>query len=155
MLASTKHPPKYLKKHKEPEQLDLFGQTTSPESTLPDGYACLSTAVYSRIINMAGALYSLNDVSAAQLRNFIVHRCVNEPPSTAWHDYLMGMASTMSFLPTPHHQTFSRSDRAALASDWSCVQSDLNQVWQAIILAERYCHERTGQQRERQTEAAE
>jgi hypothetical protein len=63
----------------------------------------------------------------------------------------------MSFLPTPSQETFVRSDRAALASDWATVQLDLDLVWRAIVTAERHCNERPTEQRERrrETQAAE
>jgi hypothetical protein len=58
-----------------------------------------------------------------------------------WQDYVTGLASTMSFLPTPPQPTFHDSDRAALASDWLKVESDLNQAWQAATAAESDCDE--------------
>lgn len=67
-----------------------------------------------------------------------------------WQDYVMGLASTMSFLPAPPHPTFHDSDRTALASDWLKVQSDLIQAWQTVTAAESDCDEH-GEGRKYQT----
>ena len=69
-----------------------------------------------------------------------------------WQDYMMGLASTMSFLPAPLQPTFHDSDRAALASDLENVQSDLNQVWQEITDSESNCD---GQGERRKIQTAE
>jgi hypothetical protein len=154
MLTRTKPLPKHLKTQPEPEQLDLFGWRPIPESASGN---TLSATVCHQIATVACTLYGLGAEHNSHVRNLIVHRCSTEPFSSVWHDYLTGFASTMSFSPTPMQETFWRSDRAALASDWTCVQSDLNQVWSAITTAEGRCNERPRQQREwrRETQAAE
>ena|ERR1700730_8525773 len=157
MPHSLKLLPKHLKIQAEPEQLDLFGWYPSHESASSPGYI-ISSAVCNGIVSAACTHYGLSTEQNNHLRNLIVHQCSGGPASSVWYDYLTGLASTMSFLPTPFEQTFWRSDRAALASDWACVQSDLDQVWHAITTAERSCNERSAQQRERErrdTQAAE
>ena len=41
-----------------------------------------------------------------------------------WIEYLVGAAMALNPLPIPTHQAFTRSDRAALASDWQHAQMD-------------------------------
>jgi hypothetical protein len=143
--------PKYLKINTEPEQLDLFGWRPQHESTSSGG--ALSSSVCSQIASVACVYYGLSTEQNAHLRNLITHECSGDPHQPAWHDYIIGLASTMSFLPTLLHATFFHSDRAALASDWAHVQSDLDQVWHAITTAERYCNEQ--RERRRASQAAE
>lgn len=153
MLTSTKNPPNFLIVNNEPEQLDLFGWDPSPESAIVGG-AILST-VCDQIASVAGVCYGLSAEKIGQLRAEIIRQCSSEPSSAVLSDYVVGLASTMSFLPTPLQQTFLRSDRAALASDWACVQSDLNLVWHAITTSQRD-RERPGQrERRRKAQAAE
>ena len=146
MLNPTNRLPKYPTIDAEPEQLDLFGWSQSRESTITGYNIC--PIVCDQIAHAAGSRYSLSHEQNNRLRDIIVHQCSSEPAWSVWHDYVIGFAATMSFLPTPLRQTFSRSDRAALASDWACVQSDISQVWHAITTAEGNCNERSEQQRQ-------
>jgi hypothetical protein len=135
----------------EPEQLDLFGWRPAVESA-SSSECTLSTAVGFQLAAVASRCYGLSSEQNNYLRNLIVHRhCSAGPSLPSWYDYLLGVASTMSFLPTPLQETFWLSDRAALASDWACVQSDLNRVWHAVATAERECNEQRQRRREAQT----
>ena len=149
MQTSTNKLHNYLKINAEPEQLDLFGWYPPREST-SDTWHTLSSVVCDQVASTACLYHGLSTEHASHLKSLILNQCSGDPHQPAWHDYVMGLASTMSFLPTPMQQTFHHSDRAALASDWAHVQSDLDQAWRAITIAERYCDE---QQRERRREA--
>jgi hypothetical protein len=151
MLTSTKKLDNSLENKAEPEQLELFGQDhPSRESASMEEY--LSPIVCNLVANAVGCYYGL---TAAENTNFckqVVGLYSSEQAVSAWTtytDYLDGFASTMSSVPITTQQTFIRSDRDALASDWMTVQSNLNRVWQTITGAERICYERTGQQRKR------
>src|SRR5262249_45487860 len=120
----------------EPEQLDLFAGYPSHEPLSATRHT-ISSVVCHQIASAACFYHALSAQHVTHIRNLITHQCSGDSGQSVWHDYVMGLASTMSFIPTPMQQTFHQSDRAALASDWANVQSDLNQVWQAITTAER------------------
>lgn len=149
MTTLPKSFPKYLNLHKEPEQLTFDWGGREGESL---HHSCtLSTMVCDHIATVAHHCYGLTS-DPGYLRQLIFHHCSTDSTQSHWYDYVAGIASTMSFYPTSSEQTFVRSDRIALASDWERVQSDLNQVWHAITTAERSCNERSGQQRQRERE---
>src|ERR1700730_1416421 len=124
MQTFTKNIRNYLKIKDEPEQLDLFGWHPSRESASTSQHT-ISSVVCHQIASAVCAHHSLT-TNVSHLRNLLIHQCSDEPSQSVWRDYVVGLASTMSFLPTPMQQTFHHSDRAALASDWANVQSDLD-----------------------------
>jgi hypothetical protein len=144
MQTLSKHLLRSLKINAEPEQLDLFGEHPSSESTGNTGHP-LSQALCLPIAMRACLCHRLSVEHVDRLRALLTHHCSHEPASSVVYDYVVGLASTMSLWPTPMQETFSHSDRAALFSDWATVQSDLNEVWRAVTLAERDCNERSGQ----------
>jgi hypothetical protein len=153
--AMSENPNKYVTIHAEPQQLE-FDWDHHSESAPRAGYP-LSTVVCDHVANVARACHDLSSEHHSSLTSYIIH-CTSHygVASSHWHEYLQGVASTMSFLPTPSYETFVRSDRVAMASDWTTVQRDLDQVWRAITSAEQHCHERSREQEERrrETEAA-
>jgi hypothetical protein len=145
MQTPTEKIPNFLKTTEEPEQLDLFGWRPARQATSGDECG-LSDLVCHRIVSVANLWYLLSDDQNNRLRDLLVRQCSADPVSPDWHDYILGLASTVSSLPVPWRQTFLQSDRAALASDWGHVQSDLDQVWRAITTVERICNERSANQ---------
>jgi hypothetical protein len=146
-MLHTNHP----KYHAEPKQLE-FAWPNHGEPQQSHGGCVLSTMVCDHIANASRLCHSLDASHHGTLKSYILDQCSFSFPAASWnrwHDYLQGVASTMSFMPTPPEETFVRSDRVAMASDWMVVQRDLNHVWQAITCAERHCHERSKEQSER------
>jgi hypothetical protein len=178
MLTSRKSSDKPLKSREEPQQLELFGSAPRPESAAAVDPVC--PAVCDKIAAEMCQFYKLDADHSAALEQYVcamdASRVVLESaqaalkpsaelrtalesfqralqPSTALSDYVKGIASTMNFFPVPTEQTFVRSDLIAMASDWNKVQSDLNRIWGAITAAERFCHDRSGQQQKRRQAA--
>jgi hypothetical protein len=153
MSTFPKRHSNYMQFQEEPQQLDLFSWQAGSESP-PTGWS-LASPVCNGIASVAQVCYSLNTAQKHHVRNLIVHSCGSQAVDPSWYDYLVGLASTMSFLPTPFEHTFNRSDRMAQASDWACVQEDINKVWQGVTTAERCCNERQWREKrgwgERQT----
>jgi hypothetical protein len=140
-----------LKTTDEPEQLDLFGHPS--HEPVPTIGHTISPSVGYKIACAACSHHGLGAQYVSLIRNTIAHQSwANLSPE--WHDYVVGLGSTMSFWPTSMQSTFHSSDRAALASDWASVQSDLNLAWQAITTAERICNEQRERER-RETQTAE
>jgi hypothetical protein len=128
----------------EPEQLDLFGYPS--HEPVPASQCAISPSVVSQVAWGVCSHHGLGGQYANHIRNWFAHQPGGDPGRPEWRDYVVGLASSMSFWPTSIVSTFQSSDRDALASDWASVQSDLNLVWQAITTAERICNE----QRERE-----
>ena len=116
---------------KEPEQLELFGRKFL--ARLGGGcFVDLCTA----IANEVGRKQHLTASNVARLVDLVVSdraSVKDQQPFSEWFlDYLDGFGMAMNWLPVPTNQTFSRSDRAALASDWHVVQSDVDEVWRTL-----------------------
>ena len=142
MRTPFSYPSNYLTIQTEPQQLDLFDWLRHTESPSQKGYF-FSPAVCDHIATVARTCHGLGTEHHSALSSFISGQCSFSGAWSHWHDYVQGVASAMSFFPTPSEETFVRSDRAAMASDWASVQLDLDQVWRAITSAERHCNDRS------------
>ena len=139
---------------KEPEQLDLFAPIFPTAVCRPVCHQIGNAVCHAYLQAPTNELID-------SVRNLLMHRCGEvglSEASSAWHDYLYGAATALNPLPLSTAQTFLPSDRITLAHDWQTVQSDIDQVWRAVLMArdlvESGSDEQRGQQkREQDTEA--
>jgi hypothetical protein len=121
--------------NEDPKQLELFGLQKHISDSINQA---LSASLCKKIATLVGEFVQLNPEELNNLRSFALANCKERShPSSHFNDYVRGLAMTMSFLPTPMQQTFWRSDRAALASDWQKVQNDVDKVSQAVLLIQK------------------
>jgi hypothetical protein len=110
----------------EPQQLELFG-SAHPVAT----YIChqIGDAACHAYIE-APSIETIGYV-----RNLLVHNCSGQTTSgPAWYDYLLGAATALNPLLLSQG-SYWQSDRLASTLDWLVVQSDIDQVWRAIVIS--------------------
>ncbi len=96
-----KDPRNRLKTTDEPEQLDLFGHPS--HEPVPTIGHTISPSVGYKIACAAYSHHGLGAQYVSLIRNTIAHQSwANLSPE--WHDYVVGLGSTMSFWPTSMHE---------------------------------------------------